>query len=121
MKLVGSEVKVPESTFALLWGPAFVTSDTAPDMCGGGTEKSSNFTMYLSDFYPLICWALHVSRPLTHWGNLSRVSRLLREPPSAYEMLVFEGKIAIGNGAGGGLSKRTIFASEFNLKLVQLY
>ncbi|KAM7533386.1 hypothetical protein Aperf_G00000125163 [Anoplocephala perfoliata] len=72
--------------FILLWGKAFTTSS---DVCGGSHAAPS---IELFDIYPLVCWALGLQQPWLNQGNLSRVSRYFKNPPSDAEVAEFESR-----------------------------
>ena len=109
------EAKLPQTTFALLWGPSFTTAETAPDICEVGEGPSVNSSLQLLDVYPLLCWALNLPRPWLHWGHLSRVTRLLRDPPSGYDVEKFEKRTAVWKsyGVGERVSESTLIAGWF--------
>nr|VZI39575.1 unnamed protein product [Spirometra erinaceieuropaei] len=74
-------VDVDPSAFLLASGPQITT-------CGplaAGAEA-----IQLTDIYSLVSWLLGIRRPSRHAGRLSRVSRLLRVPPTAMQLEQFE-------------------------------
>ncbi|KAH9277968.1 hypothetical protein ECG_09600 [Echinococcus granulosus] len=116
-----SDTKGPEaskdaqqlSAFALLWGSAFISSDSS-DICGG--RNQSKAALQLTDVYPLVCWVLRIPNPWLHWGRLARVTHLLRQPPFPSQVEEFEKRsrawstLAVGVGGRFGVSKGTFLA-----------
>ncbi|BHF83064.1 Bis(5'-adenosyl)-triphosphatase enpp4 [Sparganum proliferum] len=74
-------VDVDPSAFLLASGPQITTC--SPPAAGAEAIQ-------LTDIYSLVSWLLGIRRPSRHAGRLSRVSRLLRVPPTAMQLEQFE-------------------------------
>uniref|UniRef100_A0A5K3F6U7 NUC domain-containing protein n=1 Tax=Mesocestoides corti TaxID=53468 RepID=A0A5K3F6U7_MESCO len=115
-----------ESAYVILSGPAFNTSNRA-------CKKTAKHHIQLTDVYPLVCWALGLTRPWPHSGHLARVSHLLRKPPTQSELDDFNAYAtgrasSVETGLFMGISASTLisgsiiasFAIVFGLLFVSL-